>query len=125
MLRRRCPARVQRLPAAWPGPGWLGSPQWFTDMQPAPWWITGHVISEGRKLVRASWSTSTAAMSRRMSHPRQHPCYQHKDTPDVPPDVPPPATPPGPCQSPARPVRARRWPVPGVLIAPSELRKQT
>ena len=28
-------------------------PQWFTDMQPAPW-ITEHVISEGRKLAGAS-----------------------------------------------------------------------
>ena len=28
-------------------------PPWFADMQPAPW-ITGHVISEGRKLAGAS-----------------------------------------------------------------------
>ena len=28
-------------------------PDWFTDMQPAPW-IDGHVISEGRKLAGVS-----------------------------------------------------------------------
>jgi len=28
-------------------------PDWFAEMRPAPW-ITGHVISEGRKLAGAS-----------------------------------------------------------------------
>lgn len=37
-------------------------PQWFTDMQPAPW-INGHVISEGRKLAGCPWSASRMSLS--------------------------------------------------------------
>lgn len=60
-------------------------PQWFTDMQPAPW-IDGHVISEGQKLAGVSlvrvlpvgvppdrtytYQRKGAPMSRPMSRPR-------------------------------------------------------
>jgi hypothetical protein len=54
-------------------------PDWFTGMQPAPW-ITGHVISEGRKLAGASLVRLPG---------------------DVPPDVPPRTTPPAPAQRPS------------------------
>ncbi len=58
-------------------------PDWFTAMLPAPW-ITGHVITEGRKLAGASLVHLPA-----------------DDTePDVPADVPPGPQPPTPAQTP-------------------------
>ena len=63
-------------------------PAWFAEMRPAPW-ITGHVVSEGRKLAGASLV--------RLSPDEGAPDLR----PDVPPDVPPGTTPSVPAQGPS------------------------
>jgi hypothetical protein len=77
-------------------------PDWFTDMQPAPW-ITGHVISEGRKLAGASLvrlaSDDDVPADVPPGPDGYVPAQRH---PDVPADVPPPDNPTRPLAIPAR-----------------------
>jgi len=82
-------------------------PPWFTAMQPAPW-ITGHVISEGRKLAGASLVRLPGDDVPAGVPPATPPPVPAQRRPDVPPRVPPPDTParpltvPGPARRPGR-----------------------
>jgi hypothetical protein len=68
-------------------------PDWFTGMQPAPW-ITGHVISEGRKLAGASLVRLPGQDDVPADvPPATPPLIPAQRRPDVPPGVPPPGTP--------------------------------
>jgi hypothetical protein len=68
-------------------------PQWFADMQPAPW-ITEHVISESRKLAGASLVRLAGADDVPAGvPPATPPLIPAQRHPDVPADVPPPDTP--------------------------------
>ena len=71
-------------------------PDWFTDMQPAPW-IDGHVISEGRKLA----GVSLVDVPPVGVPPGQDIHVPAQTRRDVPPDVPPPDTATGPRPDPA------------------------
>ena len=96
-------------------------PGWFTGMQPAPW-ITGHVISEGRKLAGASLVRLAGDVDVPAGvPPATQPLVPGQRRPDVPAGVPPPDTParPRPVPGPARQAGRHRAPGPGPTATPA------
>jgi hypothetical protein len=93
-------------------------PQWFTGMQPAPW-ITGHVLSEGRKLAGASLVRLAGEADVPAGvPPATQPLVPGQRRADVPAGVPPPDTPARPLPTPGPARRAGRHRAPGPTATP-------